>query len=60
MTFWGLALVAAGVYSGMTALSEGLDKIAGQMVRKNQLREAELRAKGIAFGAAEPDEPESN
>jgi len=60
MTFWGLGLVAGGLFSGLMALSASFDKIARQMARKNQLREAELRAQGIAFEDADSDEPESD
>lgn len=55
MTFWGLALVAGGLFSGMMALSASFDKIARQMARRNELREAQLRAQGIVFEAAESD-----
>lgn len=60
MIFWGLALVGVGLYSGLIALSNSLNRIARQMARKNQLREAELRAQGVAFEAADPDVPDED
>lgn len=51
MSYIGLLAIAGALIVGLLALSDSVRSVAKQMKRQNVLREAELRAGGVAFDA---------
>ncbi len=45
--FWGLTVLGWMIFGGLWLVHRGLLSVADQMYRQNQLREAELRFKGV-------------
>lgn len=46
-----ITLAALQIFIGLMIIAFLLDRIGKQMMRQNQLREAELRARGVEFDA---------
>lgn len=41
--------IAASIFSGLMFVTSAVAKVAAQLKRQNELKEAELRAAGVAF-----------